>query len=89
MRRAERRRAQKMNETPRTLFGVDYLLAVNDYTRQGALRFALEPGGPFLAAGKETKIPPLVELPKLLSAAESIADENETAEELRLILTLK
>lgn len=86
MRRAERRRAKEQKETPRTLFDGDYLLMVNDFTRQGALRFSLEPGGPFLAAGERMKIPPLVELPKLLSAADSIADESETAEELRLLL---
>ena len=86
MRRAERRRAKDQKETPRTLFEVDYLLMVNDFTRQGALRFSLELEGPFLATGEGMKIPPLVELPKLLSAADSIADENETAEELRLLL---
>lgn len=86
MRRAERQRAKEEKETPRTLFEGDYLLRVNDFTRQGALRFSLEPGGPFLAAGEGMKIPPLVELPKLLSAAESISEENETAEELRLLL---
>jgi len=86
MRRAERRRANEAKETPRTLSEVDYLLMVNDFTRQGALRFSLEPGGPFLSAGEATRIPPLVELPKLLSAADSIADESETPEELRLLL---
>jgi serine/threonine-protein kinase HipA len=86
MRRAERRRAKELKETPRTLFEGDYLLMVNDFTRQGALRFSTEPGEPFLAAGDGMKIPPLVELPKLLSAADSIADEKETAEELRLLL---
>lgn len=86
MRRAERMRAQEKRETPRTLFEADYLLMVNDFTRQGALRFSLDPDGPFLAVGEGIKIPPLVELPKLLSAAESIVDESETAEELRLLL---
>lgn len=86
MRRAERRRAKKQKETPRTLFEGDYLLMVHDFTRQGALRFSLEPGGPFLATGETMKIPPLVELPKLLSAAESVGDESETAEELRFLL---
>ncbi|MCB0331369.1 MAG: HipA domain-containing protein [Bdellovibrionales bacterium] len=86
MRRAERRRARDVKETPRTLFEVDFLLGVNDFTRQGALRFSLEPGAPFLAIGEGAKIPPLVELPKLLSAAESIASESETVEELRLLI---
>src|SRR5206468_6621331 len=32
-----------------------------------------------------SRIPPLVELPKLLAAAERIVDENETDEDLRLL----
>lgn len=36
MRRAERGRAEKAGETPRTLREIDYLLMVNDEARQGA-----------------------------------------------------
>ncbi|MEZ4753745.1 MAG: type II toxin-antitoxin system HipA family toxin [Bdellovibrionota bacterium] len=86
MRRAERRRAKDAKEAPRTLFEVDYLLMVNDLARQGALRFSLEPDGPFLADTIGSKIPLLVELSNLLSAADHIAEENETEEELRLLL---
>lgn len=86
MRRAERRRAKEQKETPRTLFEGDYLLMVNDFARQGALRFSLEAGGPFLATEQGVKIPPLVELPRLLTAAERITDESETEEELRFLL---
>ncbi len=86
MRRAERRRAERAGETPRTLFEIDYLLMVNDEARQGALRFALEPGGPFLTADDATPIPPLVELPRLLSAAEHFVGESDTDEDLRLLL---
>ncbi|MGC9946978.1 MAG: hypothetical protein ABSF64_11480 [Bryobacteraceae bacterium] len=50
MRRAERRRAQRDGETPRTVREIDYLLMVDDEARQGALRFAGREGGPFLAA---------------------------------------
>ncbi len=61
MRRAERRRAETQNETPRTLREIDYLLMVDDESRQGALRIAEQEGGPFLAQQGLTKIPPLVE----------------------------
>ncbi len=61
MRRAERRRAETQNDTPRTLREIDYLLMVDDESRQGALRFAEQEGGPFLAPQGPTKIPPLVE----------------------------
>jgi serine/threonine-protein kinase HipA len=86
MRRAERRRAERARETPRTLREIDYLLMVNDEARQGALRFAFEPGGTFLAAIDARPIPPLVELPRLLSAAEHVAGDSDSDEDLRLLL---
>jgi serine/threonine-protein kinase HipA len=43
MRRAEIARAKVQNTTPSTLFEIDYLLGVNDETRQGALRFSMSP----------------------------------------------
>jgi len=86
MRRHERRRAAAANETPRTLGEVDYLLLVNDEARQGALRFALEEGGPFLAPGEGHPIPPLLGLPDLLSAADRVETDSDTAEDLRLLL---
>ena len=86
MRRAERRRAEREGQTPRTLREIDYLLRVSDEARQGALRFALEPGGPFLATDNERPIPPLVELPRLLSAAEHFVGDSDSEEDLRLLL---
>ena len=86
MRRAERRRADKAGQTPRALFEADFLLRVDDEARQGALRFADAPGGPFLAAAVERRIPPLVQLPRLLSAVERLADEKENDEDLQLLL---
>ena len=86
MRRAERRRAEKLSETPRTLREIDYLLMVNDEARQGALRFTNEPDGVFLASNEITAIPPLVDLPRLLSAAEHISSDTDSDEDLRLLL---
>lgn len=86
MRRAERRRAEAAGETPRTLREIDYLLHVNDEARQGALRFALETDGPFLDTGNDMPIPPLVDLPRLLSAAEHVAGDSDSDEDLRLLL---
>lgn len=85
MRRAERRRALTAGESPRTLYEIDFLLMVNDEARQGALRFASKSNGPFLAEAQTTPIPPLIELPRLLTAAEHVIDENEGDEDLRLI----
>lgn len=86
MRRGERRRAQQRGETPRTLTEIDYLLLVNDEARQGALRFALAEGGPFLATHDDHPIPPLIDLPRLLSAADHVETGSDSEEDLRLLL---
>ncbi|MCC7340781.1 MAG: type II toxin-antitoxin system HipA family toxin [Bryobacterales bacterium] len=86
MRRAERRRADSAGETPRTLREIDFLLKVTDEARQGALRFALSEGGPFLSAEEGKTIPPLIELPRLLSAAEHVVSDSDSDEDLRLLL---
>jgi serine/threonine-protein kinase HipA len=85
MRRMERRRAEREGQAPRTLFEMDYLLLVDDEARAGALRFAETEGGPFLRQADAKRIPPLLELPKLLSAAEHVMDETDTEEDLRLL----
>jgi serine/threonine-protein kinase HipA len=86
MRRAERRRAEREGQTPRSLREIDYLLLVDDEARQGALRFAEREGGPYLADQGSQRIPPLVELPRLLSAAERVIDEKDSDDDLRLLL---
>jgi serine/threonine-protein kinase HipA len=86
MRRAERRRAEHHHVTPRTLREIDYLLMVDDEARQGALRFAERDGEPFLAEHGPVKIPPFVELPRLLSAAEHVLNDTDTDEDLHLLL---
>ncbi len=87
MRRTERRRAEHGGRSPRSLMEIDYLLQVDDEARQGALRFARTEGGPFLASGSEsTRIPPLVDLPRLLAATEHVIAEVDTNEDLRLLM---
>jgi serine/threonine-protein kinase HipA len=82
--REERRKAREGNREPQTLDEVDYLVAVGDIARQGALRFAEAEGGPFLAAG--VQIPPLVRLAALLGAALRVSADEETDEDLRLLV---
>ncbi|MGH0028983.1 MAG: type II toxin-antitoxin system HipA family toxin [Myxococcota bacterium] len=86
MRRAERRRAEAAKETPRALREIDFLLGVSDRTRQGALRFARQEGGPFLAEAGPLPVPPLIDLPRLLSAAERVAASEDTDEDLLLLI---
>jgi len=86
MRRAERRQAETEGRTVRSLLEVDYLLRVDDEARQGALRFRDTPEGPFLGAAGVSRIPPLVELPRLLAASDRVVGDRETDEDLRLLL---
>ena len=86
MRRMERRRAERQGQTPRTLHEIDFLMLVDDEARQGALRFAETEGGPFLREAGATRIPPLLELPRLLSATERFLDEKDTDADLRLLI---
>jgi serine/threonine-protein kinase HipA len=74
-------------QTPRTLNEIDYLLLVDDEARAGALRFAETEGGPFLRQEEAKRIPPLLELPELLSAAEHVMEDTDTEEDLRLLFT--
>jgi serine/threonine-protein kinase HipA len=64
---------------------VDYVLALDDHSRIGALRFRSGPGEAFLSLSVGV-IPPLVRLAALLRATEAIHLENETAEDLRFLL---
>ncbi len=64
---------------------LDYLLALADSSRIGALRFRRDAGSPFLASGPAT-VPPLVRLAALLRAADAIHGETETAADLRFLL---
>jgi serine/threonine-protein kinase HipA len=86
MRRAESIRVKSLGEPVKTLSEVDYLLGVNDETRQGALRFSLDSGGPYLALKGENSIPPLIELPRLLCAAERYLEDGESLEDMKILL---
>jgi serine/threonine-protein kinase HipA len=83
--RNERLRAASEEATPRSFAEIDYLLGVRDDLRQGALRFRDPDSGAFLA-DERTGVPPLLELPELLSAAEHEERDSASAAELALLL---
>ena len=58
---------------------------MDDEARAGALRFAETEGGPFLRQEEAKRVPLLVELPRLLSAAEHVMEDTDTDEDLRLL----
>ncbi len=84
--REERRKARQEDRTSRTLSEADYLLGVGDITRQGALRFATEKSGAFLAPQDQTTIPPLIRLGELLGAATRVLSDEDDESDLRLLL---
>ncbi|MCK5133000.1 MAG: HipA domain-containing protein [Candidatus Sabulitectum sp.] len=86
MRRASRKEDRETGRTPRTLREIDYLLKVNDVARMGALRFSEIEGGAFLAQRNVSSIPPMIELPRLLAASDSLLRDQESDEELRILL---
>lgn len=64
---------------------IDYVLALDDAARVGALRFRIHAESPFLAA-TTGKLPPLVRLSALLRATDAIHSETATAQDLRFLL---
>ncbi len=73
--------------TQRDVTEIDYLLGVTDCTRQGAFRFTEPdsgPQGPFLA--EDSDVPKLLELPRLLHAAEQVElDEDDLGADKELL----
>ncbi len=86
MRRAERRLGGAEGGPVRTLLEIDYLLRVHDVSRLGALRFAENEDGPFLAESSRNDVPLFIALPRLLSASERVLAEKSSDDDLRLLL---
>ena len=85
MQRAERRLAEREGRAVRTLAESDYLLGVADETRLGALRFRWV-GDEAFQAPIRAGVPALIELGRLLQITERILRDEETDEDLQLIL---
>jgi serine/threonine-protein kinase HipA len=84
MQRAERRRAEREGGAVRTLQEIDYLLAVSDVSRLGALRFR-HSGDEVFQAPTSAAVPGLIELSRLLQVTDRILRDEETDEDLLLI----
>ncbi|MCH8475722.1 MAG: type II toxin-antitoxin system HipA family toxin [Opitutales bacterium] len=86
-----RRRAEiDAREEPPVLFPSDYLLAVADISRMGALRFRIGNEGPFLAENQKHSVPPLESLRRLENASRQFeatdTDDPEHANWLRMLI---
>lgn len=64
---------------------IDYVLALDDHSRLGALRLRRDAASPFLAVSTG-KLPPLIRLQALLRAADAIHANTDTAADLRFLL---
>lgn len=64
---------------------LDYVLALDDATRLGALRFRM-PGESSFLTPNTGKLPPLVRLNSLLMATDAIQQDTETVKDLRFLL---
>ena len=78
MKRREAQLAREEKRDERKLMESDYLLGVYDEHRMGALRFRINPDGPFLDNNKELASPPWTSLRELEQA--SLGIEKDDAE---------
>lgn len=80
------KRAFRKAGEERALSEIDYLLAITDQTRIGALRYKREDEESFDHDIGPYRVPPLIQLPALINAADAVQTNTETAEDLKLLL---
>jgi serine/threonine-protein kinase HipA len=85
IRRNEIHNAEKHGRPERDIPEIDYLLGVRDQLRQGALRFRIPGEGTYLTEDHRG-VPHLIDLRRLLAAAEQLERDQETDEDLQLLL---
>ncbi len=84
LRRHERARAKTEGRAARTLRAIDFMTLVSDETRLGALRFRDRGGSAFLTA--DSRVPPVVQLARLLRAAAAVVEDRDTDDDIALLL---
>jgi serine/threonine-protein kinase HipA len=88
MKRREAQKAKAEKRAARTLYDIDFLMGVYDESRMGALRFKLDPDGPFLDHSQGFPIPGWSELRSLQYGAELVESDKEDEVEQGLALLL-
>ncbi len=83
--RAEKQRVDREGGAERSFGEIGYLLGVRDDLRQGALRFR-QPASSNYLAEDEGGVPHLLDLPKLLNAADRLERDEVCDEELQTLL---
>jgi len=77
MQRREPQRAKEEGRESKILHDIDYLLGVFDESRMGALRFKLDPAGPFLDVASAKTAPPWTSLGELQNAVNVIESDDD------------
>ncbi|WP_417882521.1 type II toxin-antitoxin system HipA family toxin [Xanthomarina gelatinilytica] len=80
MKRRASQEAATNNEKAKTLYEIDYLLGVYDESRMGALRFKLDPEGPFLDDNELNPTPPWSSIRELQEAAKKFENDDDNDE---------
>lgn len=88
MKRRAAATAREEGTAARTLYDIDFLLGVLDDSRMGALRFKLDPDGPFLDNSQHFPVPAWAELRVLQHGAELLESDREEDVQQGLALLL-
>jgi len=80
-------KANELKQPVPVLYDIDFLLGVHDLSRMGALRFKLNPDGPFMDNDPVSPTPPWATIRELQYAAELI-ESNVDTEEIRKWLVM-
>jgi len=76
MKRRALQKAKEKGVQPSTLYDIDFLLGIYDKSRMGALRFKLDPNGPFLNDNEDFPTPPWSSVRELQYAASMLENKN-------------
>lgn len=80
MKRRVAQLAKKRMEKAPVLYDIDFLLGVYDESRMGALRFKINPDGPFLDDNNNMPTPPWSSIRKLQYAADHLEKDEDSIE---------
>ncbi|RXK81432.1 type II toxin-antitoxin system HipA family toxin [Filimonas effusa] len=88
MKRRAAQQARDAGKPAPNLYDIDFLLGVYDESRMGALRFKLDPAGPFLDNNKTSPTPHWSNVKELQHAAAMIESDDDSAETKKWIAML-
>ncbi len=88
MKRRAAQEAKAKNEKAPTLYEIDFLLGVYDESRMGALRFKLDPVGPFLDDSEDNPTPPWSSVRELQEAAKNFENDSDNEETKKWLAVL-